>query len=391
MPNLDAATLKELVDFLTPLMIDENSRRATLQLAVGNAPVYHQIHFGGPANTFTVQMISTLWQFGEIMPGQPALVALLEIVRTQVGVNQQNAIDALIAKLNRQSAVAAHRPLSSTASAPTYLWPTQSEFTPYYGKSWAVVIGINHYGGRHPRLTNASNDARGMADMLRQRGFENIHTLYDEQATGSAIMGWLRNELPARTDANDRVVFFFAGHGVTQRGPNAHKRGYLIPHDGSNFAEYIGMEELRQCCNVIRAKHILVLLDCCFSGVAAVTARATLSGSGPRMDDIYLARITQRRAWQILTASDDDELAADSSSQPGHSAFTSALLAGLAGEADRDQDGLITATDLANYVRPRVVRDSEATSLRSQLPFFNYLLGSDLGDFVFTSPTRKTP
>lgn len=58
--------------------------------------------------------------------------------------------------------------------------------------------------------------------------------------------------------------------------------------------------------------------------------------------------------WQVLTASQDDGMVADSSSQPGHSAFTSAGLAGLAGEADCDQDGLITASELADYVRPRV-------------------------------------
>lgn len=383
MATLDATTLKELVVFFTPLMLDENKRRALLQLAVGDSPVYYHIQFGTPANTFTVQMISTLEQFGEIRPGQPALVALLEASRAQVGVNQQATIDHLIAKVNGMSGLPDPRMIGTH-------WPPSSEFTPYYTKSWAVVIGINNYGGRHPRLINACNDARAISERLRQRGFETIHTLYDSEATRGAIMAWLRNELPMRTDPNDRVVFFFAGHGITQTGPNDRKRGYLIPYDGSNFADYIDMEELRQCCNVIRAKHILVLLDCCFSGVAAVTVRATLSGTGPRMDDVYLARITQRRAWQVLTASDSDELAADSSSQPGHSAFTSALLAGLAGEADHDKDGLITATDLASYVRPRVVRESAAIGWRSQMPFFNYLLGSDLGDFVFTSPTRKT-
>ena len=390
MANLDSTTLKELVDFFTPLLLDENNRRALLQLAVGSSPVYHQIQLSGPANTFTVQLISTLWQFGEITPGQPALVALLAASRTQVGVNQQSTIDNFIAKVNWLSGNADRTPLSRATSTAANLWPTPSEFTPYYSKSWAVVIGINTYADRrHTRLANAGNDARAMGEMLRQRGFENVHTLYDGQATRSAIMAWLRNELPTRTAPNDRVVFFFAGHGVTQPGPNDRKRGYLIPYDVSNFADYIDMEELRQSCSVIRAKHILVLLDCCFSGVAAVTVRSTLSETAPLMDDVYLARITQRRAWQVLTASDGDELAADSSTQPGHSAFTSALLAGLAGAADHDHDGLITATDLASYVRPRVVRESAAIGWKSQMPFFNYLLGSDLGDFVFTSPTRK--
>lgn len=390
MTNLDSTTLKELVDFLTPLMLDENNRRATLQLAVGNAPVYHQIYFGGPATTFTVQMISALWQFGEITPGQPALVAVLEACRPQLGVNKHKTLDDFMTKLNPQRVFTAPNPVPPPTPMLVTSAPAQAEFTSYYNKSWAVVIGINNYGGRHARLTNAGNDAKALAALLRQRGFETICTLYDDQATRSAIMGWLRNELPAHTAANDRVVFFFAGHGITQTGP-AGKRGYLIPYDGRNFAEYIDMEELRQCCSVIPAKHILALLDCCFSGVAAVAGRSALPDTAPRMDDVYLAQITQRRAWQVLTASQDDGMVADSSSQPGHSAFTSALLAGLAGEADRDQDGLITASELAGYVRPRVARETAATSLRSQLPFFSHLIGSDFGDFVFTSPTRKTP
>lgn len=389
MANLDSITLKELVDFFTPLMADEQQRRALLQLAVGSAPVYHQIQFGTPANVFTIQMISTLQQFGEITPGRPALVALLEVCRAQVGVNYQPVIEELIAKVNGLSGVTG----SEQGRLPPVGPPLASggaRFAPYYDKSWAVVVGINAYADRrHSRLANARNDASGMADLLSKRGFENVYTLYDSQATRSAMLAWLRDDLPKRTNPNDRVLFFFAGHGVTQRGPNDRQRGYLIPYDGNNFATYIDMEELRQCCSMIPAKHILVLLDCCFSGVAAVTVRSTLSGSGPRMDDVYLARITQRRAWQILTASDNDELAADSSTQPGHSAFTSALLAGLAGEADHDRDGLITATDLASYVRPRVVRESAAIGWQSQMPFFNYLLGSDLGDFVFTSLTRK--
>lgn len=218
---------------------------------------------------------------------------------------------------------------------------------PYYEKSWALVIGINDYGGRHARHSNAVNDARSMTELLQHFGFETIHTLYDSQATRSTIIGWLRNELPARTQSNDRIVFFFAGHGATQSTLNAHNHGYLIPYDGSSFGEYIDMETLRQDCSLIRAKHILLLLDCCFSGVAAMaqptSVNTFLSQGNPPMDDEFLRAVTQRRAWQVLTAGAADELVADSSGLAGRSAFTAALVAGLEGAADHNRDGLITA------------------------------------------------
>ena len=86
-----------------------------------------------------------------------------------------------------------------------------------------------------------------------------------------------------------------------------------------------------------------------------------------------------------------DELAADSGILPGHSAFTSALLAGLLSEADTNDDGLITASELADYVTPRVSRETMHQGGQGQTPFFNYLMGSEQGNFVFFLPDKPTP
>lgn len=186
-----------------------------------------------------------------------------------------------------------------------------------------------------------------------------------------------------QSGSNDRLIFFFAGHGTTGRG----QLGYIIPQDADKgkYSQYIGMEDLRLVCHEIPAKHIFIILDCCFSGVAALSAKADLQ-SPEQIDDGYLTKATEHKAWQILTAGADDELVADGGVCPGHSPFMGALLDGLRGEADENKDNLITALELNNYIQSRVSRETTKYGAKGQMPFFNYIAGSDLGNFVFLLP-----
>jgi hypothetical protein len=74
-----------------------DDRRAWLHLALDER-VYRQINFEGPATTFTVNLINELLRYGDIAPGKPALVALLAVLREQVGIDKQQAIDVLMAQ-----------------------------------------------------------------------------------------------------------------------------------------------------------------------------------------------------------------------------------------------------------------------------------------------------
>ncbi len=99
MTNLDRQLFQELVDLLTPYMAGEEERRTWLQLALGHTPLYHQINFKGPVNTFTVQMITTLLNYGEVAPGVEAVWALLDVLKTQLGGNRQQTITQMQSKL----------------------------------------------------------------------------------------------------------------------------------------------------------------------------------------------------------------------------------------------------------------------------------------------------
>lgn len=79
----------------------------------------------------------------------------------------------------------------------------------------ALLVGVGKY--LHPGidLPAIELDVERMHETLNRMGFEDrqIHTLLDEQATSANVVaeldGWLRQGV----QANDRVVFYFSGHG----------------------------------------------------------------------------------------------------------------------------------------------------------------------------------
>ncbi len=108
--------------------------------------------------------------------------------------------------------------------------------------------------------------------MLAQ-GFrqDRILTLTDDKATKAAIERLLGDQLRQQVGANDRLLVFFAGHGKTDQLRSGEEEGYLIPVDGDPnqlFSTAISMTALRQISDRLRAKHILYIVDACYSGYA---------------------------------------------------------------------------------------------------------------------------
>jgi uncharacterized caspase-like protein len=249
----------------------------------------------------------------------------------------------------------------------------------FYSSSWAVVVGINDYR-TWPPLNYAVNDAKSVRSKLLGLGFEsgNIFELYNREATKENILRIVADELPRKTGLNDRVLFFFAGHGQTEELQGGIKRGFLIPVDGdldNLYAKSIPMNVVADISQRIPAKHILFLMDACYSGLAFARS-SPLSSQTPG----YLEKITSARARQIITAGGAGEQVFE---QEGHGLFTKRLLEGFDRGADLNSDGLLTALELGNYLRSKV----SAESANRQTPVFGTLEGE--GEFVFLMPQRK--
>jgi peptidoglycan/xylan/chitin deacetylase (PgdA/CDA1 family)/uncharacterized caspase-like protein len=248
-----------------------------------------------------------------------------------------------------------------------------------YGSSWAIVIGIDDYA-KWPRLQYAVRDARAVRETLIQKfGFQADHvmTLENGEATRARILSTFHDKLfHGGMKKNDRLFVFFAGHGATRRLSSGRDLGYVIPVDSDPeqiATDAIPMTELQNIAESVTAKHVLFVMDACYSGLGLTRGVGSSS---------FLRDNNKRLGRQMLTAGGADQLVADGGPN-GHSVFTWTLLQGLNGKGDLNGDGIITATELAAYVAPAV------SSVSSQTPAFGSLPGSEGGDFVFELPVES--
>jgi len=254
--------------------------------------------------------------------------------------------------------------------------PPQGE--PVYRESWAAIIGIDDYQA-WPKLNYAANDAHAIQDLLiKKYNFKPDHVfgLFDKDATRENILSLLGDKLanPDMVKREDRVFVFYAGHGATRHLASGRDLGYVIPVD-AGLANYegsaISMSNFQDIAEAIPAKHLLFVMDSCYSGLAL-----TRGGSAPAGLQNYLQEISKREARQMFTAGGADQQVADTGPN-GHSVFTWTLLQALDGRADLNGDGVVTATELAAYITPAV------SALSHQTPAFGNLPGSEGGDFLF--------
>ncbi|HTQ97380.1 MAG TPA: polysaccharide deacetylase family protein [Candidatus Acidoferrum sp.] len=246
-----------------------------------------------------------------------------------------------------------------------------------YRESWAAVIGIDVYQ-TWPTLSYAANDAQAVRDMLLKKyNFKDDHVflLLDKQATRQNMLSLLGDKLanPDLVKREDRVFVFFAGHGATRHLASGRDLGYIIPVDAdlTNYeGQAISMSNFQDIAEGIPAKHLLFVMDSCYSGLALTR------GAGGLPMGNYLLEISRRTARQMFTAGGADQQVADNGPN-GHSIFTWTLLQALDGRADLNGDGVITGTELAAYVTPAV------SALSHQTPAFGNLPGSEGGDFIF--------
>jgi uncharacterized caspase-like protein len=256
----------------------------------------------------------------------------------------------------------------AVAAAPT---------TQPYRDSWGAIIGIDDYENWQ-KLSYATHDAQAVRDLLIQKySFkpDHIFTLLDKDATRQNILSLLGDKL-ANADLvkhEDRVFVFYAGHGATRKLASGRELGYIIPVDAdltSYEGSAISMTNFQDIAEAIPAKHLLFVMDSCYSGLALTR------GGGVAASQNYLNEIARREARQMFTAGGADQQVADDGPN-GHSVFTWTLLQALDGRADLNGDGVITATELAAYVAPAV------SALSHQTPAFGNLPGSEGGDFIF--------
>ncbi len=273
-----------------------------------------------------------------------------------------------------------------------------------FSRSLAVVIGIDDYRNGINSLQTATNDAQEIARILKQEHkYEQVWLLLDDQATRTALEQLLDQILVEKIQADDRLFFYFAGHGIALNGDEG-PEGYLVPQDAKLGVtdSYFPMSQLQESLSKLPCRHFLGILDCCFAGAFrwSSTRDVGLESDKVLHQERY-DRFIQDPAWQAITSASYDQKALDSlavNSERGqkgqHSPFAAALIEALAGKADLyppaepgkpGGDGVITATELYLYLRDRVEPPTEELRHR-QTPGIWPLKKHDKGEYIFLAP-----
>lgn len=239
-----------------------------------------------------------------------------------------------------------------------------------YPQGRALLIGVANY----QQVTNLPaailNDARDVAATLTSPDFcgyesANVVTLVDGQATREGVLKHLA-ELAICAGADDTVCVFFSGHGAVVGSPGA-EDSVLVTVD-TDLADIegtsISSDEFARALSQIKAKRVLVFIDACHAGGAAIS-KTLADGKGHEFKSGYspstFVKLATGRGRAMMASCRADEVSTVFSGAR-NSVFTTALLAGLQGAADKSASGFINLFDLFNYIAegvPKQIRDGQ--------------------------------
>jgi len=220
------------------------------------------------------------------------------------------------------------------------------------GRRTAILIAASEFP-EEPSLQSLrcpKNDVAGLAEALTSPDFG----LFTDPLTfiNEPSHSTLRavNRVFKEAGRDDQILIYYSGHGKQDGAGNL----YLATSDteaDTLETSSIAVGTLRRLIDNYACKQVALILDCCFGGAVS---KDFLKGG---VDD-HLKQTFHGRGIYILTASTATQTAREKEGDD-YSLFTKHIIQGIRqGEADHDDDGLISLDDLYEYVKTRVPKEA---------------------------------
>jgi len=243
--------------------------------------------------------------------------------------------------------------------------------TPYV-RSAALLVGMSEYNTDWPKLPGVLDEIGKVKELLQNQGFY-VETLLNptEDKLEDKFHEFISRNC---TDPATRFIFYYAGHGRTVKTIYGDELGYLVPVNApdpnNDLAKFLStsieMEVIEGYAREVSSKHALFLFDAAFSNPIFSATPVT-----PRL--LNSQSLLSSRQF-ITSASGSDQLV-----KPGK--FSETLRQALDGKGDKNSDGLITGTELAEFLQMNIL----ASSGYSMHPQYGEIRDPELnkGDFIF--------
>ncbi|MFB2878287.1 caspase, EACC1-associated type [Floridanema aerugineum] len=216
---------------------------------------------------------------------------------------------------------------------------------------FALLIGVGQYGTGLKPLSAPPKDVEAIKNVLENPdigGFDNVQTLIDpshsEMRTNIEL--WLRER-----KSDDLVVLFFSGHGIKDTKRElyfAARNTQLLNQDQLLTTTAVRAKEVHEHIQACKAKQLVLILDCCYSGAFGDTVGKGDDG----LIDLSEMETTGR---VVLTSSSTIEISLEEKGQE-LSTYTHYLVQAISnGIADQkeyegNEDGWISVDELHQYV-----------------------------------------
>ncbi|MDX2247397.1 MAG: caspase family protein [Bacteroidia bacterium] len=211
-------------------------------------------------------------------------------------------------------------------------------------KVYAVVVGVAKY--THIKTLNyADDDAFRLYAWLKspEGGAlpdDQISLFIDEAARHDDILDGLKKQF-SRAGANDLVLFYFSGHGA---------EGAFMPNDFDGYSHELTHATVREVFDQSKARYKICIADACHSGSLDKGVKSGWTG----VYDSYYAALSSSSGGMALFMSSKAEETSLEIGGLRQSVFTYYLLDGLKGQADINQNKIVTIQELYNYVAENV-------------------------------------
>ena len=241
---------------------------------------------------------------------------------------------------------------------------------PSAGVYRALLIGIDRFAdGKIRPLRFCRADASALRSLLKDPNHLpvpnlDLNTLLDEEATTNGVRSGLER-LAADALPEDTVLIYFSSHGIR----NADGEGYWILHDTQvdlrayqqNELEILSdsalsQKEISGLINRIRARRLILFVDCCFSSATVISYPRGESFHHREVKDAF--REFGGTGRIVITASEGNQLSVELTAL-GHGAFTYFLMEGLKGGADGNRDNVVEVWEIWEYLEDKVAEAAE--------------------------------
>lgn len=255
----------------------------------------------------------------------------------------------------------------------------------------ALVIGIDDYK-ELPKLEGAGNDARAIADALKDAGSREVRLLLDGAADRNAIQAaW--KDLLGKAGADDLLVLTFAGHGGQEvervKGTEADGRDetWLLAGfgpKGRDTAQRLPDHDLGTLLLAAAPHPVLVVADTSHAGVMARPADPRVGRLGvrgtsfstiesdalpvPPPEEALLDLDTLDNVTLLAAAPDGELVPEVEIDGQTHGALSWAFVRAIRGGADADGNGVLSKSELERFVRENVRTRLEGRQHPRMLP-----------------------